>query len=74
MSMIFTDAFRIGTAGTSGDGFGLHNPNSTGVTVVIVPFRRTDGTTCDIYLQAGQLFPIKFREVKSSTLPLTGLV
>lgn len=75
MSIMFTEAFRIGTAGTSSAGFALHNPNTTTQTAVVVPFRNTvAGATVDVALQAGQILPLKFREVRSASANLTGLL
>ena len=73
MSQTYTEAFTIGTAGTSSGCMALMNATSTPATAVVVPFRNTTGVTCGVSLAPGVILPIKVREVKSSTQVLTGL-
>lgn len=72
--MEYSEAFRIPTAGVSFAGMALHNPTTGTATAVIVPFRNAGGATFPVALQAGQVLEIKFREVKSAGVTLTGLL
>lgn len=69
----YTDAFTIPTAGISFAGMAIHNPTSSTATAVVVPFRRDNGATFPVALQAGQVLELKFREVKSASVALVGL-
>ena len=67
MSQTYTEAFTIGTTGTSGGCMALHNPTATTVTAVVVPWRNTTGVTAAIAVPAGGILPLKVREVKSTS-------
>lgn len=73
MSQTYTEGFTITTAGTSAGCSALLNATTTAATAIIVPWRNVSGATCSVSLAAGQILPIKTREVKSSTQNLTGL-
>lgn len=72
--MHYSEAFRIPTAGISFGGLAMHNPSTGNATAVIVPYRNDNGATFPVCLQPGQILEIKFREVKSASAILTGLL
>ena len=65
MSQTYSDAFTIGTSGTSGGCMALHNSTSATLTAVVVPWRNTPGTTAPVALPAGGILPLKVRTVVS---------
>lgn len=74
MSQTYTEAFTIGTAGTSSGCMALHNPTGSPVTAVVVPWRFSGngsptpvGATCAVAVAAGGILPLKVREVKSTS-------
>lgn len=74
MSQTYTEGFTIPTTGTSAGCMALLNATTTAATAVVVPWRNAPGVTCGISLAAGEVLPLKVREVKSSTQVLTGLL
>lgn len=73
MSQTYTEAFTIGTSGSSAGCMALLNATTTTATAVVVPWRNSSGVTCSVSLAPGEILPLKVREVKSSTQVLTGL-
>lgn len=74
MSQTYTEAFTIPTGGLSAGCMALLNATSAAGTAVIVPWRNAaTGATCAVSLAPGVILPIKTKEVKSSTVIITGL-
>jgi hypothetical protein len=68
MSMTYTFAQQITTAGVTGPTFNaLHNPATSGyATVVVTPARNQDNDAVTISIPAGHTIPLKVRQAKPS--------
>jgi hypothetical protein len=75
MSQTYTEAFAIGSGSSLGC-MAIHNSTGSLITATVVPFRNSGngsqspvGATCAIAVAAGDILPLKVREIRTTRAP-----